>query len=137
MYPATAAASAAREQRLASQILRDNPSARMLADLGRPHWPLSLREHRERETNVQYYNRRAGEERRAASKANGRAARKAHEELAQLHRLVANASRHRKPDLRFGSIERREARLDDALDDSFPASDPPAFIAPGSADRWH
>jgi hypothetical protein len=27
--------------------------------------------------------------------------------------------------------ERREALLDDALDDSFPASDPPAFTMPG------
>jgi hypothetical protein len=109
----------------------------MLADLGETHWPLSRSVELERESDVQYYNRRAGEERRAAGKANGSAARRAHEELAQLHSLVANASRHRKPQLRFGSIERREARLDDALDDSFPASDPPSFIAPGSADRWH
>jgi hypothetical protein len=31
-------------------------------------------------------------------------------------------------------VERREALLDDALDDSFPASDPPALLAPGSPD---
>ena len=31
--------------------------------------------------------------------------------------------------------ERREASLDDALDDSFPASDPPAMTMPGRIDR--
>jgi hypothetical protein len=31
-------------------------------------------------------------------------------------------------------IERREALLDDALDDSFPASDPPTLVAPGFSD---
>jgi hypothetical protein len=112
----------------------------MLAHLGGPHLPLTrhdLRREAERETDPEYFDRRAEEERRAADKANGRAARKAHAELAQLHRLVANASKHRKPNLRFGTIERREAMLDDALDDSFPASDPPAFIAPAEAARWN
>jgi hypothetical protein len=28
------------------------------------------------------------------------------------------------------AVERREALLDDALDDSFPASDPPSITAP-------
>jgi hypothetical protein len=31
--------------------------------------------------------------------------------------------------------ERREASLDDALDDTFPASDPPAITLPGRTDR--
>jgi hypothetical protein len=31
--------------------------------------------------------------------------------------------------------ERREARLDDALDDTFPASDPPAITLPSRNDR--
>jgi hypothetical protein len=31
--------------------------------------------------------------------------------------------------------ERREAMLDEALDDSFPASDPPAIIMPRPVDR--
>jgi hypothetical protein len=31
--------------------------------------------------------------------------------------------------------ERREAMLDDALDDSFPASDPPAITMPGRINR--
>jgi hypothetical protein len=31
--------------------------------------------------------------------------------------------------------ERREALLDDALDDTFPASDPPAITLPGRIDR--
>jgi hypothetical protein len=31
--------------------------------------------------------------------------------------------------------ERREALLDDALDDTFPASDPPAITRPGRIDR--
>jgi hypothetical protein len=31
--------------------------------------------------------------------------------------------------------ERREALLDDALDDSFPASDPPAMTMPGRNQR--
>ena len=137
MYPATAAAAAAaHEKRLAWEILKDSPGARRLANLAEAHWPLASRDELEGETDAEYFGRRAGEERRAAQQANG-AARKAHQDLAQLHRLVANASRHRKPDLRFGTIERREAMIDDALDDSFPASDPPAFIAPGAAARWH
>jgi hypothetical protein len=32
-------------------------------------------------------------------------------------------------------VERREERLDDALDDSVPASDPPAITMPGRIDR--
>jgi len=32
-------------------------------------------------------------------------------------------------------VERREGLLDDALDDTFPASDPPAITMPGRADR--
>jgi hypothetical protein len=32
-------------------------------------------------------------------------------------------------------VDRREERLDDALDDSFPASDPPAITMPGRIDR--
>ncbi len=32
-------------------------------------------------------------------------------------------------------VERREDMLDDALDDSFPASDPPAIVMPGRTDR--
>jgi hypothetical protein len=32
-------------------------------------------------------------------------------------------------------VERREARLDDALDDTFPASDPPAIVMPRRTDR--
>ena len=35
------------------------------------------------------------------------------------------------------AIERREAMLDDALDDSFPASDPPAILAPGPREYPH
>ena len=31
--------------------------------------------------------------------------------------------------------ERREVLLDDALDDTFPATDPPAIIMPGPTDR--
>jgi hypothetical protein len=30
--------------------------------------------------------------------------------------------------------DRRDAILDDALDDSFPASDPPAIVMPGRTD---
>jgi hypothetical protein len=118
LYPASAAAAAAHERRLAWQILRTS-------------W-----DEPERESDAEYFDRRAEEEQRTADKANG-AARKAHQDLADLHRLVAEASRHRKPNLRFGTIERREAMLDDALDDSFPASDPPAFTAPAEASRWH
>ena len=33
------------------------------------------------------------------------------------------------------AVGRREKALDDALEDSFPASDPPAAVAPHSPDR--
>jgi hypothetical protein len=36
---------------------------------------------------------------------------------------------------RASRAERREALLDDALDDSFPASDPPAIIMPQQIER--
>ena len=32
-------------------------------------------------------------------------------------------------------VERREAQLDDALDDTFPASDPPAIVMPRRTNR--
>jgi hypothetical protein len=32
-------------------------------------------------------------------------------------------------------VDWREASLDDALDDTFPASDPPAMTMPGRTDR--
>ena len=32
-------------------------------------------------------------------------------------------------------VNEREASLDDALDDTFPASDPPAITMPGHTDR--
>jgi hypothetical protein len=137
VYPATATAAAARERRLAWQILRDSLSARRLAELAEADWPVTSRDDLERESDAEYFDRRAGEERRAANQANGSAARKAHKDLAQLHRLVADASRDRKANLRFGSIEHREALLDDALNHSFPASDPPAIIAPARPGRWH
>jgi hypothetical protein len=34
------------------------------------------------------------------------------------------------------SVEHREALLDDALDDSFPASDPPAIVTPHRRRPW-
>jgi hypothetical protein len=35
------------------------------------------------------------------------------------------------------TVERREAMLDDALDDSFPASDPLSILAPGPREYPH
>ena len=104
----------------------------MLANIAERHWPLTAREDlaSEAETDAEYFRRRSGEESRAAEKADGLAACTAHTELADLHRLVGRVARNGMPRLRFGSIERREALLNDALDNSFPASDPPAFVAP-------
>jgi hypothetical protein len=109
----------------------------MLADMAEAHWPLTGRGQLTPESDHEYYRRRSDEERSAARAANGSAARRAHQQLADLHRLVADASQRGATGLRFGSIERREAMLDDALDDSFPASDPPAIIAPAGPARWN
>jgi hypothetical protein len=38
-------------------------------------------------------------------------------------------------DAQASCVQSREASLDDALDDTFPASDPPAIIMPGRTDR--
>ena len=76
-----------------------------------------------------YFRRRAAQERRAAARAAGRAAQRAHQELARLYSAVAadNLSPS-KGDADRRATERREALLDDALDDSFPASDPLAIV---------
>ena len=69
-----------------------------------------------------YYGLRSQEERQAAMEAAGGASRRAHEQLASLYaRLSASKA-----------IADREALLDQALGDSFPASDPPAIVAPGA-----
>jgi hypothetical protein len=79
-----------------------------------------------------YYRERSGEEREAAVVASSERARNAHLGLASLYELVANALDHR-PSKARTRIDYREALLDDALDDSFPASDPPAIVMPGGS----
>ncbi len=69
-----------------------------------------------------YYGLRSQEERQAAMEAAGGAARRAHEQLASLYRTLSASK----------AIADREALLDQALSDSFPASDPPAIVAPGA-----
>jgi hypothetical protein len=46
-----------------------------------------------------------------------------------------NAARSEDPQAAEMKIHRREQSLDEALDASFPASDPPAAVAPHSSDR--
>ncbi len=77
-----------------------------------------------------YFHSRSAEERDAARHAAGGQARRAHEQLARLYTELALTRKQE-------AIERREAMLDDALDDSFPASDPPAIVAPGPREYPH
>ena len=82
------------EQRIAWDILRQSPAVRMLESVGAPSW-LQTRAFGARpetpERHDSYFHRRSDEERRAARKAGSGAARKAHEELAELYRQVAEA----------------------------------------------
>lgn len=45
------------------------------------------------------------------------------------------ATDHERPELVAAEVRERESELDDALDDSFPASDPPAQAQPHTR-RW-
>lgn len=45
------------------------------------------------------------------------------------------ATDHERPELVAAEVKERESELDDALDDSFPASDPPAQAQPHTR-RW-
>ena len=94
-----------REQRVAWEVLRSSPTVRMLAALSGPYWP--------HPTACQL----------APVKAAGDA-------LTDRQALFAEATRHQASAGRLSRVERREALLDDALDDSFPASDPPSIVAP-------
>ena len=138
-----------REQRLAWDILRNSVSMRLLGVVRRAYWPLTTRDHLESvealirrlsdealRRDPVYFRARSEEERRAAARAATPAASKAHRDLADLHGLVANAVAHRRS-REQPAIERREALLDDALDDTFPASDPPAILMPRVDERTH
>ena len=94
------------ERQSAWDILRNSPTVRMLAALAGPYWPQPT-----------------GRDLALAAPA-------ANAELAERHVQFAEATRYRAPRRQSSSIDRREALLDDALDDSFPASDPPAIVAP-------
>jgi hypothetical protein len=133
------------EQRLAWEILRDSPSMRLLGAMPKAYWQRPVGEHFEKFRPLRlagrfslealngdpvYFRARAEEERGAAAAAMGHEARQAHRELADLYGLLAGTIAHRRSSNDV-SVERREALLDDALDDTFPASDPPAIIAPG------
>ena len=133
-----------REQQLAWELLRDSPAVRMLAMTagGLPAELSRLLYSRVQggpspghtaESDRNYYRRRSVEELAAARKAAGPEARKAHDELAGLY------SRLRRPGRRspsgqqepgtseaaaVGSAERQDALLDEALRQTFPASDP-------------
>ena len=136
-----------REQRAAWQILRDSPTVRMLATLAGPYLPRSAaralqgvaapRVESRFETDRVYFRRRSAEERRRARNAENCAARQAHDELAELYALVARASGARQLHENSRRVARREAMLDDALDDTFPASDPLALVAPGQPALAH
>jgi hypothetical protein len=133
-----------REQELAWALLRDSPAVRMLAMTAgglpaelsrllsnhvqagpRPGWPA--------ESDRDYYLRRSTEERAAARKAGSPEARKAHDELADLYSRVRPPGRRsrsgrQRPRISeapaAGPADRYDQLLDEALRQTFPASDP-------------
>ena len=108
------------EQRLAC-ILRHEPAMRGhrlgsrldLAGKARPRRSFRALASPAQESDRVYFGRRSQEERRAAASAAGAAARRAHDELAVRYRQLAG---------------RQDALLDEALKQTFPASDPVGII---------
>lgn len=89
------------ERQTAWEILRRSPTVRMLAALAGRYWP---------QLTASQLVAVDGD-------------------LAERQVLFAEATRGQTQASDRSSVERREALLDDALDDSFPASDPPAIVA--------
>jgi hypothetical protein len=133
-----------REQELAWELLRDSPAVRMLAmtaggvpaELSRllsRHVQAGPSPGRTAESDRDYHRRRSVEERAAARKAAGPEARKAHDELAALYSGLWRPGRRsrsgqQQPGISgaaaVSSAERQDALLDEALRQTFPASDP-------------
>jgi hypothetical protein len=89
-----------RERRIAWDILRNSATGRTAAAVAGRLWPMPLvttaaRRGRVRDDAVEsdrrYFRRRSDEERRAANRATGINARKAHSKLAQLYADVARS----------------------------------------------
>lgn len=147
MHRETSSADPLAERRIAWRILQGSPSVRLLGSVGWPYpCPAELKsadgapEHSATEafkSNRVHHRARSEEELEAARSAGSDAARKAHLELAQLHSFRALGSSRVRRRIGRKAVNRREVLLDDALDNSFPASDPPAFVAPGRAERFH
>lgn len=139
-------------------VIRDGTGMRLVAAMAEPHLAGRERHYSYglgpagrmspyaedvAETDAQYFRRRAGEERRAADEAAGPEARAAHGELAERY---ARLSERRIPRSRFArprstrsasfahrpsAAERKrhfDERLDEALLETFPASDPVSIV---------
>ena len=115
----------------AAQMARIMPSAHWL-QLGSGVRPLALKRRialNDLVDSMSYYRQRADEESDAAARATHPKAREIHHELSSLYSLLSTAGEHRRS-ADHGRIIHREALLDGALDDSFPASDPLAIVMP-------
>ena len=120
----------ASEQRMAWELLNNSPTMRMLSAISRRKMQGEVKLEAQ-ETDRAYFRRRAVEERQAAELAAGLEARTVHNMLADLYHGRSMSETGNRLERDINSTEYREALLDDALDDSFPASDPPSVVLPG------
>ena len=127
------------EPRLAWNILHDRATTRMLAAMSSHEWlrprpalftkaesprrPGRFAEPA-RESDRAYFRRRSREERRAAGAAASAAARRAHEALADLHARWSEFGTTSVDSVPSGRAKRQDALLEEALKQTFPASDP-------------
>ena len=127
------------EPRPAGNTLHDRATTRMLAAMGGHEWlrprPALFTKAQSprrpgrfaepaRESDRAYFRRRSREERRAAGAAASAAARQAHEGLADLHARRSEFGTTCVVPAPSGRAKRQDALLDEALKQTFPASDP-------------
>ena len=86
--------------------------------------------HEARESHGAYFRRRSQEERAAAAAAASVAARDAHRELSLLYAQLSGpvAAVPERPQITDARARRQDALLDDALLETFPASDPVSVV---------